>query len=125
MVRIVDKAREANRAVTVPTAVIVEWWRDELGQAASMLDDLDVEDLTRSLAREAASVLRSVQKKQKHEQKPRGGPSVVDAIVMATAARRDRIVYTGDMDDLVALRDSNTSLGKVEVLPISPSKSRP
>jgi predicted nucleic acid-binding protein len=78
--------------ITVPTAVVAEWWRGQRGPNARLLDATDVEPLTEDLARmvgEALAVTRS-----------RGGASVVDAAVMASAAQRGDLVLTGDVKDL-------------------------
>jgi predicted nucleic acid-binding protein len=87
-------ARQRKVRITVPSAVIVEWWRGQRGPVAHLLDGVSIEPLDSALAHVAGVALSQVRK----------GPSVVDAIVMASAARRGDIVYTSDIDDLGALR---------------------
>lgn len=81
--------------ITVPAAVVVEWWRGQQGIARRLLAPFDVEPLTGELAHVAGEALAKVG----------AGPSVVDAIVMASAAQRGDIVYTSDVDDLERLRE--------------------
>jgi len=90
------RARELIRAaqrtdcpITVPSAVIVEWWRGQRGPVARLLDAFRIELLDRDLAKEAGRALALAP-----------GPSAVDAIVMASAARRGDRVLTGDVEDL-------------------------
>jgi hypothetical protein len=78
----------------VPTVVVAEWWRGQRGPSARILDGVILEPLEEALARIAGAALARV----------RPGPSVVDAIVMASAARRGDVVYTSDVADLEALR---------------------
>ena len=84
-------ARGVN--VTVPTSVIVEWWRGPHGRAGKLLEGLDVEPLTEALAKTAGMALGRVGP----------GPSATDAVVMASAARRGDVVCTGDIEDLTTL----------------------
>ncbi len=86
-------ARIDEKRITVPAAVVAEWWRGQRGPAAQLLDGLDVEALDEDLARSAGEALAALRRGSK--------PSVVDAIVMASAARRGDVVYTSDRDDLV------------------------
>src|SRR5688500_7485978 len=91
---IVDAAYERRWRITVSTAVVAEWWRKPRGPAARLLDAFTVEPVTLEIARAAGAALAGV----------RRGPSVVDAIVMASAAQRGDAVLTGDVDDLSGLR---------------------
>ncbi len=61
-----------------------------------MLALCNVEQLSKDLAIEAAKARAAVG----------GSVSAVDAVVMASAASRGDIVYTGDYDDLARLRDA-------------------
>ena len=91
---LVESARARGARVTVPAAVIVEWWRGQRGPVARLLDAFDVDPLERDLAKIAGHALARAP----------AGPSAVDAIVMASAAQRGDTVLTGDTDDLEALR---------------------
>lgn len=91
--RVFATAVRDNVRVTVPAAVIAEWWRRRTDSAEDILASVDVEWLDESLAKAAGEALASV---------PRA--TAVDAIVMASAARRGDIVYTSDFEDLVRLQ---------------------
>jgi predicted nucleic acid-binding protein len=91
---LVESTRIRGGRITVSAAVIVEWWRGQRGPIARLLDAFDVEPLGEDLARLAGEALA---------RSPRG-PSPVDAVVMASAARRGDIVLTSDIEDLEALR---------------------
>jgi len=79
--------------VTVPAAVVIEWWRGRTDVRERILAGLRVEPLYAALARVAGEALASVKS---------AGP--IDAVVMASAALRGDIVYTSDPDDLEKLR---------------------
>jgi len=80
--------------ITVPSAVVVEWWRGQRGPASRLLQDFAVEPLTLMLARSAGEALGRCGR----------GPSPTDAIVMASAAQRGDLVLTGDIEDLCKLQ---------------------
>jgi predicted nucleic acid-binding protein len=91
---LVGSARDRGARVTVPTVAIVEWWHGQRGLVARLLDAFDIEPLDRDLAEIAGLARASV----------RSGPSAVDAVVMASAAKRGDVVMTGDIEDLERLR---------------------
>lgn len=91
---LITVARSSGKTVTVPAPVVVEWWRGQRGPTARLLDAFDLEPLDLSLAKVAGSALGKVSR----------GPSPVDAIVMASAARRGDVVLTGDLEDLSKLQ---------------------
>ncbi|WP_394825125.1 hypothetical protein [Pendulispora albinea] len=91
--RVYREARICNVPITVPTAVIAEWWRGRADAREHIKSGLLVEILSESLASLAGEALAKVK-----------GSTVVDAIVMASAASRGDIVYTSDVDDLEKLR---------------------
>lgn len=93
-------AHQDGRVVTVPAPVLVEWWRGGQGRQRNILDSLELEPLSGSLAKLAGEGLASV--RQASPNGPR--PSAIDAVVMASAAQRGDIVYTSDFDDLELLR---------------------
>ena len=86
-------AVEDGLIVTVPSAVITEWWRGRSDARETILDGIRVEPLDEPLARLAGEALAAVE-----------GATVVDVIVMASAARRGDVVYTSDFEDLVRLQ---------------------
>lgn len=74
--------------------MVVEWWRKQRGPAALILGPFVIEPLDDALARVVGAALAEVG----------AGPSVVDAVVMASAARRGDRVLTGELADLEVLR---------------------
>jgi predicted nucleic acid-binding protein len=87
--------REATRAsvrITVPTVVLVEWWRGRSDAREYITGGLFVDALSRSLAELAGEALAAVR-----------DATVVDAVVMASAAVRGDVVYTSDFDDFAKL----------------------
>jgi hypothetical protein len=86
-------ARKHGRTITVPASVVAEWWRGRSDGREDILAGVDVEHLDGELARLAGEGLAAVP-----------GATSVDAIVMASAARRGDVVYTSDVDDLMRLQ---------------------
>lgn len=86
-------ALESGRIVTVPAAVITEWWRGRSDVREQILASLRVEPLGERLARIAGDALAAVR-----------GATAIHAIVMASAAQRGDVVYTSDVDALERLR---------------------
>lgn len=82
----------AEQKITVPSPVVVEWWRGQRGPIARLLDSVVVELPDIALCKSAGEALART-----------GDSNVVDALVMASAARRGDIVYTSDFDDLQRL----------------------
>jgi predicted nucleic acid-binding protein len=93
MKEIVERALANDQPITVPADVIAEWWRGRADLRDGILESVDVEPMTESLAKRAGEALAAVR-----------GASVVDAVVMASAASRGDIVYTSDVEDLENLR---------------------
>ncbi len=79
--------------ITVPTAVIAEWWRGRSDAREHVRSGLRVELLAEPMAQLAGEAQAEVQE-----------ATVIDAIVMASAASRGDIVYTSDFEDLEKLR---------------------
>jgi predicted nucleic acid-binding protein len=79
--------------VTVPAVVITEWWRGRSDVRETVLRGLRVELVDAELAKAAGEALAMVR-----------SASPVDALVMASAARRGDVVYTSDFEDLDRLR---------------------
>lgn len=78
--------RLSRARITIPAAVIAEWWR---GEYAALLETGALDALTPELARRAGELLAAT-----------GRSNAVDATVVASAAQRGDIVVTGDADDL-------------------------
>lgn len=89
------EAQQRGLELTLPTAVLAEVWRDgrHTARIAALLDACIVEPLYEDLARVAGEALAAVR-----------GASVIDAIVMSSAAQRGDRVMTSDFDDLDRLR---------------------
>ncbi len=90
---LVQVARQRGKTITVPAPVVVEWWRGQRGPVARLLEAFDVEPLGGELAHVAGLALGQVGR----------GPSIADAVVMASAAQRGDMVLTGDLEDLEKL----------------------
>lgn len=94
------RATEAFRAIVrrgflpvVPAVVYAEWWRGRTDMREDILAAVMVEDMPPVLCRAAGEALSAVK-----------GSSLVDAVVMASAALRGGgVVYTGDVHDLTRL----------------------
>ena len=93
MARVYDTAVADGILITVPAVVIAEWWRGRSDAREMILRGVRVEATTVELARLAGEALAAV-----HD------ATAVDALVMASAARRGDIVYTSDLADLERLR---------------------
>jgi predicted nucleic acid-binding protein len=79
--------------ITVPVAVVVEWWRGRTDVRERILNGLRVEPFSLVLAQTAGEALAAIQ-----------SASAIDAVVMASAATRGDVVYTSDIVDLERLR---------------------
>ena len=90
---VLERALAIDQPITVPADVVGEWWRGRTRVRDVILDCVDVEPLTLALAKVAGEALASIR-----------GATLVDAVVMASAASRGDIVYTSDIDDLELLR---------------------
>jgi PIN domain-containing protein len=86
-------ARKHDLTITVPAAVVTEWWRGRSDRREEILAGVDVEKLDRDLAKLAGEAIATVH-----------GATSVDAMVMASAARRGDVVYTSDVSDLMQLQ---------------------
>lgn len=75
--------------VTVPAVVLTEWWRGRTDAREVILRGVRVESIDRALATLAGEAIAAVP-----------GTTAVDAVVMASAARRGDVVYTSDFEDL-------------------------
>jgi len=94
MMLIWDTAVHDGTVITVPAVVVAEWWRGQRGPVARTLERAVVEPVTDALAHTAGEALAAL---------GLGGAHTIDAIVVASAARRGDIVYTSDFGDLSRL----------------------
>ena len=79
--------------ITVPWVVVAEFWRGRTERRNAILRSVDIEAASIDLAKRAGEALAAV-----------AGATIVDAVVMASAATRGDVVYTSDFDDLAALQ---------------------
>jgi predicted nucleic acid-binding protein len=93
MLSLVMDADKGARVITVPTVVLTEWWRGPGAELSKLLRGFTIEPLSQRIALLAGEALAGL-----------SGPSIADAIVMASAAQRGDAVVTGDFDDLNQLR---------------------
>jgi predicted nucleic acid-binding protein len=91
----ITEARRQGLRITVPTCVVGEWWRGQRGPVARILDAVIVEPLSLPLAKLAGEAIAKVR-----------GATLVDAVVVASAAQRGDLVLTGDLADLSRIRDA-------------------
>ena len=87
--RLLRVAKTRGQPVTVPAVVIAEWWRGRTDVREAILAALLIEPLVPAISRLAGEALAAVP-----------AATTIDAIVMASAARRGGVVLTGDVDDL-------------------------
>src|SRR3954469_14889671 len=90
--KVLERATEQKVRITVPAAVITEWWRSRNDVRERILAGVRVEPLSESLAKVAGEALAAIK-----------GATPIDAIVMASAAQRGDVVYTTDVSDLANL----------------------
>jgi predicted nucleic acid-binding protein len=90
--QVLERAAEQKVRITVPAAVITEWWRSRTDTRERILAAVRVELLSESIAKIAGKALAAVR-----------GATSIDAIVMASAAQRGDVVYTADVSDLTKL----------------------
>jgi predicted nucleic acid-binding protein len=90
--KVLERATEQRVRITVPAAVVTEWWRSRNDVRERILAGVRIEPLSESLAKVAGEALAAVK-----------GATAIDAIVMASAAQRGDVVYTADVSDLAKL----------------------
>ena len=88
-------AQMGRAVLIVPFPVVAEWWRGQRGHIARLLDALHIEPLSASLARLVGETMARV---------PRA--TLVDTVVIASAASRGDLVLTADIEDLTRIRDA-------------------
>ena len=102
--QVLERAPELTIRITVPAAVLTEWWRGRSDIRERILAAVRIEPLSDGLAKIAGVALAAVR-----------GATAIDAIVMASAAQRGDVVYTADVSDLEKLA---AYFGTVRVLGI-------
>jgi predicted nucleic acid-binding protein len=93
MVAVFKMARVDRTAVFVPSVCVAEWWRGRTDIREKILASVVVEHTDDALVRLTGEALATVPT-----------ATSIDAIVMATAARRGGVVFTSDVDDLTRLQ---------------------
>jgi predicted nucleic acid-binding protein len=93
MRQVLERARERDQLITVPADVVAEWWRGPTDLRKAILESIDVEPLTLRLAQIAGEAMGVV-----------AGATLVDVIVVASAASRGDVIYTSDVHELERIR---------------------
>lgn len=93
MTDILARARAREETLIVSQVVLAEWWRGRTDWREKILAMLVVEPLTDARAKLAGEAIARVD-----------GATVVDAVVMASAASRGDTVFTSDVEHLERLR---------------------
>lgn len=93
MVSIFKTARVDKIPMIVPGACVAEWWRGRTDVRERILASVLVVHTDDVLVKLTGEALAAVPK-----------ASCVDAMVMATAARRGGVVFTSDVEDLTRLQ---------------------
>ena len=91
--QLLQLARQRLAILAVPMPVIAEWWRGRTDVRERLLDVVNVEPLSLSVAKAAGEAQAAVR-----------ASTAIDAIVMAFAASRGDVVFTGHTKDLERLR---------------------
>ncbi len=86
-------ARHDGFGILVPGVVVAEWWRGGTDVRRRILTALDVRPVDTKLGVSAGEAIAATP-----------GATVVDALVMALAARTGSVVFTSDVGDLEDLR---------------------
>jgi predicted nucleic acid-binding protein len=92
MLRLLRASVEQRLPVTIPVVVLAEWWRSRTDLREAILASMLVEPMDERLGRAAGAAVAAVR-----------DATAVDAIVMASAARRDDVVLTSDVEDMTRL----------------------
>jgi predicted nucleic acid-binding protein len=92
---VVGIATAERRPITVPAVVIAEWWRGATFVRGRLSRFIQVEPVDETLAKLAGEALAWLGKRAGVD-----ASVTIDALVMASAARRGDVVYTADIADL-------------------------
>lgn len=90
--QLLRRAAERRAPTTVPVVAITEWWRGRTDWREQIRNSVEVEPMDEALARMAGEAIGALK-----------GATAIDAIVVASAARRGDVVLTSDPDDLARL----------------------
>jgi predicted nucleic acid-binding protein len=90
--QLLQLAQQRRAVLSTPVVVVAEWWRGRTDVRARLLEVVNVEPVSLNVAQMAGQALAKV---------PRS--TTIDAIVMAFAATRGDVVFTGDASDLERL----------------------
>jgi predicted nucleic acid-binding protein len=93
MKEVFERALARDQPITVPADAVGEWWRGRTDLRDKILASVDIEPLTEALAKVAGEALAAVR-----------GATLVDAVVMASAASRGDVVYSRDVEGLERFR---------------------
>jgi predicted nucleic acid-binding protein len=91
--RIFAQAVEDDVLMVVPSVVVAEWWRARTDVRDTLLRSVFIEHTDDELVKLAGLAQAAVP-----------NATTIDAVVMASAARRGGVIYTSDPDDLEHLR---------------------
>lgn len=86
-------ARTDGARVVVPSVCVAAWWRGRTDDREDILAAVRVEQTDDHLVKMAGEALAAVP-----------GATCIDAIVMASAARRGGVVFTSDAEDMLRLQ---------------------
>lgn len=93
MRKVIDVATRDAVPITVPVVVLAEWWRGRSDLRDLIRRMVTIEPMQETLALAAGEALAAVR-----------GATLVDVVVMASAAQRGDIVYTSDVGDFLRLQ---------------------
>jgi predicted nucleic acid-binding protein len=93
MWKVFARALETDVRISVPAPVIAKWWRSRTDAREKVLAAVYVEPFTTALAVRVGEAMAAMK-----------DATLVDTIVMASAAARGGAVYTSDVKDLERLR---------------------
>jgi predicted nucleic acid-binding protein len=86
-------AEQDGERITVPAAVLSEWWQGDSDRQRAILVAVDVEPVAEEIGKLAGEAMTA-----------RPGANAIDALVMASAALRGDVVYTSDFNELYRLQ---------------------
>jgi predicted nucleic acid-binding protein len=94
VLHVIAVAEAERRPVTVPSVVIAEWWRGASPMRNRVRRSIQVEAVDEGVARLAGEALAWLGKRAGVD-----ASVTIDAVVMASAARRGDVVFTADIHD--------------------------